>query len=184
MAAIVLLYFIEYPSLVRVVRQDTSVLSPCTVKEAFNCADCVEDIASNKTIGKWRRGALSSSENHHAVVMASCISILDSIQWLPRQKAKKYLKKTVLRVSDRSSQEQLIEGFHNLRSDLTKVVLREDVTRDAAINAILFQGHLLTKLFGNDKAIEIIQSAPNKGDFEIGLARHRQTFTEGQYQMF
>ena len=49
---------------------------------------------------------------------------------------------------------------------------------------ILFQLHTLVSLFGEDDGIEIMKTSPQKEAFERGLSRHRDAFTENQYQMF
>lgn len=183
-ASIILLYFLEFPGTVRTIRASVSTISECNVIEQFNCADLVDEISKNSAITNWCRGALSSSRDHHAVVLASCINILDSINRLPRQKAKKYLKKNVLSVRKSGSRDELIEGFQMLRSDLADVVSRDDVTRDASANAILFQMHTLITFFGEDDAIEILKISPKNEAFEEGISRHRHSFSEEEYQMF
>lgn len=52
------------------------------------------------------------------------------------------------------------------------------------MNAVLFQMHTLVTLFGDDNAIDIMKTSPKKEAFEQGLSRHRDTFSEDQYQMF
>lgn len=132
-ASILLLYFLEFPGTVRTVRASVSNITECNVNEQFNCADLVDEIAKNTVIVDWCRGALSKSGHHHAVVLASCINILDSINRLPSQKAKKYLKKNVLSIKKNCSHNELIESFQLLRSDLADVAFREDVTRDVSL---------------------------------------------------
>ncbi|KAL7534338.1 hypothetical protein ACHAWF_004802 [Thalassiosira exigua] len=184
-AAIVLLYLLEFPHQVRTVRASVSDISECNVGEQFGCADLTEEISKTGSVIKWCRGALSSSGEHHSVVLASCINILDSMNRLPRQKAKKYIKKNVLSVGKNGSKDEIIEQFQLLRSDLADTVLKEDVTRDASANAIIYQSHTLVTLFGSDDdAIEIMKNSPRKDDFEEGLSKHRESFGEHQYQLF
>lgn len=132
-AAIILLYFLEFPNLVRTLRLSVSDINECNVQETFNCTDLCEEITKTANIIEWCRGALSSSGEHHSVVLASCINILDSINRLPRQKAKKYIKKNVFSVRKSVSRAELIEGFQLLRSDLAVVATREDLTKDVSV---------------------------------------------------
>ena len=53
----------------------------------------------------------------------------------------------------------------------------------ASVNAILFQMHTLVTLFGEDDAVEIMKTSPNKEAFERGISRHQHTFSEGGYQI-
>ena len=131
-AAIVLLYFIEFPVMVLKIRESCNNINGCSVNEKFNCRDLIDQMAKNSFIIKWCRCALSSSKKHNAVVLASCINILDSVNSLPKMKARKHLMKNVLCLTDKSSRDYIIEKFQLLRSDLADVVSRDDVTRDVS----------------------------------------------------
>ena len=135
-AAITLLYFLEFPHLVRACRGDVSGIGKCKVNEAYDFADIADAIATS--IIPWCRRAIASPDEHHSLVLPSSISLIDSLARPSAPSAKKNIEKLVF-----GDGRKVMDGFEALRSDLAKVVSRPDVTRDTAANAILIQFHIL-----------------------------------------
>jgi len=177
-AAITLLYFLEFPHLVRACRGDVSGIGKCKVNEAYDFADIADAIATS--IIPWCRRAIASPDEHHSLVLASSISLIDSLARPSAPSAKKNIEKLVF-----GDGRKVMDGFEALRSDLAKVVSRPDVTRDTAANAILIQFHILLKFFDEDRVSEVVAKPSNREAFEGALKRHRHSFdNDGQYQAF
>jgi hypothetical protein len=81
--AILMLYLLEFPLIVRTVRGDVTGLSGCTNQEQFELVDIADEISKNPVIGKWCRDAIAPQHNnnkhHHASVLASAVSVLSAI---------------------------------------------------------------------------------------------------------
>lgn len=178
--AILILYFLEFPLLVRTVRGDVTGISGCTNREQFELVDIAAEISMNPVIGKWCRDAIAPQhEHHHASVLASAVSFLSAIDKSNLSRAKDVILKIIFRGREEK------RGFTELRSDLSHLVeSRTDLVPQAVINSIMLQFHVLGTLYGQDEAMNILEQAPHKLAFERALTRVKFAFGEPQFQMF
>jgi hypothetical protein len=148
-AATVLLYFLEFPILVRSAREDVTGMQVDVNKENFELVDISDELATNKVIGKWCRGAISDHANHHPSVMASAMSILAAVnctRTISQSQVNKFIRKVHFRESPNHEQ-----GFADLRADLARLVVsRTDLPTQAVANSILMQLHILYAIHGED----------------------------------
>jgi hypothetical protein len=183
--AILILYLLEFPGIVRTVRGDVTGISGCTNREQFELVDIADEISKNPVIGKWCRDAIApqhqqhNNKHHHASVLASAVSLLAAVDKCYLPQAKKFIRKIIFRGRDAK------RGFTDLRSDLAHLVeSRTDLVPQAVVNCIMLQLHVLGTLYGEDEAMAIMGQAPNKQAFERALTRVRSAFGEPQFQMF
>lgn len=183
-AAILLLYFLEYPNLVRTCRLDVSGAANCHSTESFQLADISNSIAKDKLIGKWCRSALASSQEHHGMVLASCIGLMGSIFILPTPAEKKKVSRRIILGREKN----IRKACKVLHTDLADVVTRQDgddnVPFDTVPNAIMLQMNILRIEFGDNAAITMLQAGPRNQDFDQALLRHRDSMSPEILQHF
>mmetsp|Transcript_59210 Transcript_59210/g.69238 ORF Transcript_59210/g.69238 Transcript_59210/m.69238 type:complete len:491 (+) Transcript_59210:244-1716(+) len=182
--AIVLLYFLQYPSNVRVSRGYISPgMKSSYNTESFNLVGISDGITANPVIGKYCRSVLAgerSKKHYHADIITSALGLLSAYHHFEHKVAKKFAKKIVFRGKD------IMEEFYKLRSDLACICKnRKDLDKKAVVYTILLQVHVLGIAIGEENGKQIMMdTTSDRQIFERALKRCRKEFSEVQYLMF
>ncbi|GFH50162.1 hypothetical protein CTEN210_06638 [Chaetoceros tenuissimus] len=167
--AMLLLYFFQYPNMVRTTRIQSLAFNGVDNEgentNTFELLDVCNEIASSSILANFARDAIKNFESLHSSILADAVGILR----ITRGRSKKFVKNVIFRCKN-----DVLKGFLDLRKDLaTMVSSRRDLLPNTVANAILVQAGVLKIIYkdSSEKVIEIMYDAPNKDVFESALDR-------------
>jgi hypothetical protein len=194
---ILLLRFLQYPSLVRRARLESLLLSAWSapnqphspIPQDFPLLDIAEDIALNGTIGAFCRKVISTNEEYHASILSSAITLLsyvgrskliDTSPTSSSKQEKSFVREIIFQGKSDSF------GFSALRNDLALIAKsRFDLSARTISSLITLQINVLILILECKlKAQEIMDNDDEgKQDFYEALLRHKNEYEDLTFQM-
>lgn len=178
-AAVMVMYTLEFPELVRSARLDKSGLSGCadSIRNAdFPLRLLHKKIATNKRIIGWCRQAISKDVSHkyNEFLLASCVRLLCSASNLSDKSRQFVLQQKSFNV-----------GLAVLYEDLASMVSRSFLPADAVIISIEILPNIIRKERGDHSVMPVLAKffgTPENQALQEALERKRRQVGESFYQ--
>lgn len=143
----------------------------------FELGDIADKIASNKTLGRWLRETIASSNRHHWAMLDVCILSLHMIFHLWSNQSKvMYQRKVLFRNvgNDRV-------GLEELCADLAQVVSRPEATAQTVSISVMVLRQVGRDV---DGFTDTIVRSSHYSTFVNAFKRHRDEFGRESYRSF